>query len=288
MKKETTKKRIGIAFSGGIDSTALVIRNLKAGYDVTLLRYDIGNNWSKNILERKACDDIVQQLKKDFPGRDINYSCRNNIELNSCGLALPQPVIWTSMLAMSEFNSWDKPEEIQIGYILNDDAISYLVDIKKLYNKFTPFRNSPAPKLVFPLTKEPKQDLWKELKSVNDNYEQYNKMTVTCENPNVDSSLFRDKYYAALHNHEWEFLKDLKITECGNCHTCDKKVKHFGKEYLYNTCDDVKKELTLQNAEDYPVSGLESGIEEFVESEEFLHSEQKEEKTEKIYSNLLD
>lgn len=79
---------------------------------------------------------------------------------SGCNMILSQPPLW---ILFSQYIVDFQIDEIQIGYIMNDDAISYLEDVRNLYDAYKPFIVANRPKLEFPLTKMKKRDILNQL-----------------------------------------------------------------------------------------------------------------------------
>lgn len=230
------QKKIAIAFSGGLDSTYLAYESLKKGHSVSLFRVNIDNNWKKNVVEESASREIISQLEKDFNTR-IEYSRLGDIGMNDCNLEMAQPPIWLFFLASSSGNY----DEIHLGYILNDCAISYLKEIENAFKAIYVFnKNKNIPKMKFPLIKTHKQQI------LNDLPKKYKKLTVTCENPRVKFE--RDTYLKMC---SYDFIVDVEYKECGDCDTCEKKKKYCDSDIpLRNTYKQLEKSFE-------PLIGLE-------------------------------
>jgi hypothetical protein len=86
--------------------------------------------------------------------------------------------IWMFALTFSQGFDVD---EIQIGYVMNDDAISYLEDIQNIYKAYQPICEPMKP-LVFPLIKMKKWEMAKKLP------QQYLDLIFSCENATIIGS----------------------------------------------------------------------------------------------------
>lgn len=109
----TLPKKLGIAFSGGIDSSVLLDIAIKKGCDITVLVFDHGNKisdeeiiFSEKIGKKYNLPVIIGNTDKKFPigeSKEKFWSeCRNN---------------W--------FNEFDMP--VATGHHLNDAAEWYLM-----------------------------------------------------------------------------------------------------------------------------------------------------------------
>jgi hypothetical protein len=109
-----------------------------------------------------------------------------------------------------------------MGYVLGDQAISFIPEIRKAYNALSFVSEQKYPKLTFPLIKKHKWDLFNSLP------EKVRNEVVFCENPNQ--------------------IEKGKFLDCGECHSCktylvnnlffkfernEKRIKHYRQELSY-------------------------------------------------------
>lgn len=90
-------------------------------------------------------------------------------------LSLSQPIVWLSALAYNtEFYS-----KAAIGYVQHDCAISWLDEIKAIWQSYRGMAQYPDrwPELEFPLIKMPKKEIWNLLD------EEIRNLCVYCESP---------------------------------------------------------------------------------------------------------
>lgn len=207
-------KNILIPFSGGLDSTYLVWKNLKEGNKVTLVYFEIENNNTKVTLEKVHREYLINQFRNEFSYDKLNtsnlkYKISANGIHNEYGLI--QVPIW--MLG-AYFASNQCYDEIQMGYVMNDDALSYLEEIKNLYEAYQPFSQKPLPKMTFPIIKEMKEEM------INDLPHNYKLFVYSCENPRI------------LDNNK----KEIVYRFCGDCVPCKRyeKVRAF-EHYTFLT-----------------------------------------------------
>lgn len=208
------KKSVAILFSGGIDSTYLLQKNLEEGNSVKLFQNCIINNHNKFYSEQKASKKIVTYYENKF-NVSINLSLNVKVEINNSRSTIPQLLIWIFAAAMTI----EHVDEIQIGYIMNDDAISFLPDIKKLYKAYEAF-NGKLPKLVFPLIKLNKYDI---LKNIDHDAL---KLTTTCEDPIIEGEL-KSVDILNRYGYYYENIVNFKYSDCGNCYTCKKRKTYL-------------------------------------------------------------
>jgi hypothetical protein len=180
------KKKVAVLFSGGLDSTYLVWKNLKEGNDVRPIYIEIENNVDKTILEKNRIELLHDEFKKEFNTEvfyrseganiyPINYAVKISVGTSESSLYFKQMPIWIFTLLYCQSLDVD---EIQIGYVMNDDAISYLSDIEKMYYSYQPVFDKMKP-IAFPLTKHSKNTMAHELPP------QYMSLIVSCENPSI-------------------------------------------------------------------------------------------------------
>lgn len=183
-------KDVFVLWSGGLDSTFLVEKNLIEGNNVFTGYVKIGNNFEKSKKELNAISKMYDYFKCHYNG----YLCDNGI-ISECtinqtntNLLLKQLPMWlNSLLYINE-----RYDEIQIGYTMNDDAISYIPDILKIYYSYEGITKNPLPKLVFPLMKQRKSET---LFLISD---EIRKLVVFCEDEFSDF--------------------------CGTCHSCKRMI----------------------------------------------------------------
>ncbi len=217
--------KVLIPFSSGLDSTYLIYKNLKEGNNVVVCYFEILNNVNKSIVEKIHREYLIKQFEKDFKNKIVDLGtilqCEvNKVYNNSC--QMNQIPIWLLGLY---FACGDNIDEIQLGYVCGDDAISYLDDIKKLFKKYNKFSNKKFPKINFPLIKTLKKEITYKLP------EKYKKFTISCEDPRI------------IKNDDDDFLI-YKL--CGDCDVCKKySILDVGYENIDNITYN-KKENTIE------------------------------------------
>lgn len=168
--------KIFILWSGGLDSTYLVYNMLSRGYEVIAAYTELKNNKEKTIKERAATEKlskIFQQNFKDFTFKET-LATYEIVDGDTSNLYFHQIPIWINSLLYA-----GPVSQVQIGYVMGDDAISYMSEIKKIYNSYKEIAR-PFPKLIFPLSKWSKVDIIKNLPEV------YLKEVSFCESTTSD------------------------------------------------------------------------------------------------------
>ena len=201
-------KKVLILASGGLDSTYLVWDNLNKGNSVTAMYIEITNNHQKVIVEKKCLLEQEKVFKTFFPKAEYNLQLDNvsfGVNNMNTDLVFSQMPIWlTSLLFFT--NGFD---EIQLGYVMNDDAISYLDEVKSIYNQYKVlcYEKDSFPKLIFPLSKKKKYEMLRDLSS------EFHPLLTFCEWPNVSDN-------------------EKIIIPCGNiCAAC----KRYNYEEIYKS-----------------------------------------------------
>ena len=196
-------KKVGVLFSGGLDSTYLVWKNLKDGNEVVPIYIEITNNTTKTILEKNRIELLFKEFADEYNTEDnhkidcIQYVVQVGVCASEDSLYFKQVPVWIVGLMFCQSMGVD---ELQIGYVGNDDAISYLDDIKKIYKSYGSIQEKLTP-LTFPLMKERKLELGHELP------ERYREFIFSCENATIIGS------------ETAEFIEYKPCCTCGACRT---------------------------------------------------------------------
>lgn len=203
-----TNKDVLIFFTGGFDSTYLLEANLKAGNRVTCIYTKINNNETKTKAELAVIDEIIEVLNRKY-SVNLNIIVNEIMVSGGSSVALPQvPVhIFSALYGIRNHYS-----SVQIGYCMNDDAISFLSEIKKAYNSFQPMFDFKMPNLIFPLMQISKYEM------ITDFSEELLKLVYSCEN---DFSFS-------------EIDEDPILEPCGKCVPCKKYLSLAESDYRFN------------------------------------------------------
>lgn len=215
------RKKIGVLFSGGLDSTYLVWDNLERGNEVFSFYFEIKNNVDKSILEKNRISLLHKKFHEEFTDliHPPKYIMTLEVTDVNTNLHLLQVPIWVLGLLFSQIKGLD---EIQIGYVMNDDAISYMDDIKRVYNSYKPLSDSLIP-IKFPLKKYKKEMI------VNELPEKYRDLTITCEEPKIKG------------DHDANILE---YDACGRCPACKRQINSG----IYDKFSDTYKNIEITNS----------------------------------------
>lgn len=168
-------KRVLIAWSGGLDSTYLIQQYLEKGYGVDVVSCNLQNTYPTQMKREQTA--IKKMMKGYFRGKDVNLIGTSYIKFDGycfSTLGLTQPPIW--LLNLVTYLR-DGHTEVAIGYVMNDDALSFLDIITGIWNSYAGLVQSPLPPLVFPLMRYKKTRIWGELNP------ELRKYVTWCENP---------------------------------------------------------------------------------------------------------
>ena len=183
MKKQPNN--IYVLWSGGLDSTFLIQHlltiypnaNVFSGY------VEIMNNPSKTRMEKQAIERLIPLLNSKYNNRlkHIGTTLKCEISKVSEWIPLKQLPIWiTSIISTTPYDI----DEIALGYVLNDCAISYIHDIKHVISSWRKGFSPKFPNITFPLVKFNKEQIMNEI-----HFELINEV-VWCEMPTENNGLF--------------------------------------------------------------------------------------------------
>lgn len=154
---------IFVLWSGGLDSTYLIYKYLNLGYNVFAGHIQIDNNSDQTKREIETIEKLNKIFYEMFPGQwnyqGIIYSIMIN-RINNALLLKQAPLFILSSL----YVKYDY-DELCIGYVMNDDAISWIPDFEKTYYSYQPFFNNKLPKISFQLMKLKKEEIIRQLPS---------------------------------------------------------------------------------------------------------------------------
>lgn len=148
-------KSVLVPWSGGLDSTFLIYSLLEAGDQVDALYVRIECNEDKTKRELAS----IEKLKPLFAKYKLfNYMGESSVSpiVNNSSLYLAQPILFLMALLYAVKNS---NQEVSIGYVLGDDAISFIGDISNVWTSFNSICHNELPKITFPLSKTSKEQI---------------------------------------------------------------------------------------------------------------------------------
>lgn len=214
-KESSETAVIGIAYSGGPDSTLLVLQALKQGFTVLPIIIDFNND-----IEKLTRLINLQIIRKQFPkllSPIYTIDFCNSLQNCNHGQGTPhvgyiqQPFV---AIAFSIFNGrpiYTKLTELQVGYIRNDDIIAYKdewYNLYKAYSAFTSLHNKELIPVQWPLSKYSKRDVYESLNNLCLEFH-LDLICTSCELPNITAYLDKKQH-----------IVKLLLSECGTCHKC--------------------------------------------------------------------
>ena len=191
-------KSILLMWSGGYDSTLLLIEAMRQGYRVDTLYIELENNFLKNKREKYKRFLIKEKLENKFSNTiKDKIVVQSNIIKPNYGYS--QPSIW---LTQSLLNMSETYDYLCLGYLRTSDfwhiRSDWEVALKSLQNCML---YEHIIESLFPLE-------WNNKQEVHDYFKNYYKkiydMCHTCENP----VLYRGR-----------------IIDCNECSSCKNKLK---------------------------------------------------------------
>lgn len=194
-----------IPWSGGVDSTYLINLRLNQGHSVIAHWYELSGNAGQVQMETEARRRLTATIKELHRGIGSRFIVENDpvIEMAMRAvLDLSQPPLWVYGLVHSIKKIYQQVDCIEMAYVCNDDAISWLSEIQKLYRAYQPFLEKELPPLRFPMIKMKKCNIYHELHPL------LRKQVVMCENPDM------------LTDDEKALNPDTIWKHCNQCHSC--------------------------------------------------------------------
>lgn len=200
---------VGVFFTGGLDSTYLVYSLLEEGRDVILFYVNLNNNDSQRFAEKLAIKKLINQFEIDYPNRKIQYKEIGDILINYSQYLEVDNRVDYSYNQLIQASVWilfttfvNIVDEIHFGYVMNDDAISYLRDFKKIHKSYQRLMTEgKKSKLKYPLTKMSKDDIKKFLPT------KYKELISYCDMPKIRFTLKTNQ---------------IRIIPCNECASCQR------------------------------------------------------------------
>lgn len=203
-----------IPFSSGLDSTTLVYNALEKKETFKLCYINITNNDDKSRLEKQQRSKIIKLFEKRYNTHiSDNESIKVGIDCNRM-VKLPQLPVWIMGLLYSIDTN---VTEIRMGYCMNDDAVSFVSDIKRIWSAYQSVCEGKLPKLTFPLLK------LKKIEYIGKLPNEIMQEVYFCESPisvskesNIKLRLIKNKKLGLPSNKK----EDITWKDCGYCGSC--------------------------------------------------------------------
>lgn len=168
-------KKVLIAWSGGLDSTFLIQYYLNLGYVVDVVNCNLRNGGPEQMKREQVA--MKKMMKGYFRDKPVTLIGTSHVALDGycfSALNLSQVPVW--IFNLISYLRTDHTE-VAIGYVMNDDAVSFLDIITGIWNSYAGIVGAPLPPIMFPLTKYKKWRIWDELHS------ELRKHVTWCESP---------------------------------------------------------------------------------------------------------
>lgn len=150
-------KKIFAFWSGGLDSTAMIWKLLGDGYHVTAGYVELVANHQTN-REAAAIERMAPFLER-YKFTNLGKIATVRPFQISEQLILEQASAWVSSLMFVPNH-----DVVALGYVMGDDACSFIPEVKKAINGVSALRRTPV-KPVFPVIQMSKPELWEGLPS---------------------------------------------------------------------------------------------------------------------------
>lgn len=153
--EELKYKDINIFWSGGLDSTFMMIWLAAKGYMVHTHWVELTCNKNKNELETEAREKIMKTLAEEYPSirRRIRYNKESSVMIKHNGMirsALGQATTWIYAMQLIDHDV----DDFAIGYVAGDDAVAMIDDINYLIKANDRMaKNGKNARVHFPLAK---------------------------------------------------------------------------------------------------------------------------------------
>lgn len=177
---------VGVVYSGGWDSTLLMLRNIEAQRFVQPIIFDYSNDNAIREIGLKVlgakCGRFI------LPPISISpLTIGGHVENKRCG----QQAYIHFMLGFLPDDLLPMLSEIQVGYVMNDDAISFLDELRSLTKTHFEIQQKLNVPVTYPLTKIDRIQVHSEVEQKLGGY----CTCISCEQPEIkfykkDNDLF--------------------------------------------------------------------------------------------------
>ena len=238
-------KVVGIMFSGGLDSTTLLLRELNKGNIVIPILNRFNSNADtcslfKYMMAQIVLEKISRKISKIRNKKMILVSpiiC-NHIQFGCLGddFVFTQQLFNSVAPACIGYKRIRLIDEIMLGTVLGDQEVSYITDMKRIYNDAIKFqvkisgsdsryidgRENKIAKLTFPLIKSIKGSIKEEFEYLCKFVFRFDDMELpvfSCENLNITNNIIfkNNSIYLKTKHAPCKVTNDrLRI-----CHSCE-------------------------------------------------------------------
>lgn len=131
--KDTNKDSYCVLYSGGFDSTSIIIRHLEKGEIVYPYWVDI----NQHLNERIIAELTINKLREKFPYLLHSLSNIGGVTRGSSweSRCLNQQQVVAFFSSFIDFETRQSAKAVEIGYCMNDCALSFLDELVAIYDK---------------------------------------------------------------------------------------------------------------------------------------------------------
>jgi 7-cyano-7-deazaguanine synthase in queuosine biosynthesis len=168
------RKNVLIAWSGGVDSTALVARAVELGHRVHVVSLSCGQPHTQQKAEAEARRRLRPKLEAMAPSGHTNITTvLSYLEVNTGQTKAPMTQFtgWfyhlTSLMQTDQDGKYNF-DEVHIGYVMGDDAASSATHMAYAWDHFCRALHGndiDPPKLMFPLLRQRKGHVMRYLRA---------------------------------------------------------------------------------------------------------------------------
>ena len=189
---------IGIVYSGGYDSTVLMLQALMNGETVKPIIFnfaqdDIIKAVNLSILKNRFGENLLEPIWFGFFG----------LQGGMCGTQCTQQLAIHNMLTYLSNDVLKSLKEIQVGYVMNDDAVSFQEELKDVVSTGFKIQDKVNVPITYPLIQKHKY-------YIDDFIQQhlgFNHLCLSCQFPSFNYYKDSDALY-------------IITTTCNDCTSC--------------------------------------------------------------------
>lgn len=212
-KENPDKKVIIVLYTGGVDSTYCLLKELEKGNLVIPIynRLNCECEIDKQTLIEHTLIHNIKLLSTTFSNLEaLQLNVSSQVHLLSSFTFYQQVYNAISIFTIGE-NILKYVDEVIMGIVMNDNSISYINELKTLFNtslKMLPnLEESLKIFLKFPLVKTTKNTVYSRLKSLMEKYKVDLKL-ISCENPEIVTQLGENN------------VLEIEAKPCEKCNSC--------------------------------------------------------------------
>ena len=189
---------VGIVYSGGYDSTVLMLQALMNGETVKPIIFnfaqdDIIKAVNLSILKNRFGKNLLEPIWFGFFG----------LQGGMCGTQCTQQLAIHNMLTYLSNDVLKSLKEIQVGYVMNDDAVSFQEELKNVVSTGFKIQDKVNVPITYPLIQKHKY-------YIDDFIQQhlgFNHLCLSCQSPSFNYYKDSDALY-------------IITTTCNDCTSC--------------------------------------------------------------------